>query len=796
MAVAVVLAYHAQMPWVRGAFLGISQFFTLSGFLITSILLRTVQERGEIDLRRFWARRYRRLMPAAYLTLAGVVVFGATVATEQQLDTLAGGIAAAAAQVANWYFVITDQSYVALFSAPSPVQHFWSLAIEEQFYLLLPLLLVLVHRYARSNRTATAVLAGGAVASTALMIVLFRAGASLDRLYYGTDTRAAELLVGAVLATVLQVRPFEPGPRARRLVAGLSIVAFATVLWGWTAVAITDRLLWQGGFFVFALLTVVLVLDVLGGGGPVARGFALAPVAAMGRISYGLYLYHWPIFLWLTADRTGLDRWPLFGLRLSLTFAVAIASYHLLEMPIRERRWPATPGLFPRILVPTAVLLVVGGVLVSQRTVDTDLAGLGEQVGDAPIAGLQRSSLRVLVVADAEGQPFVHELEDYDGQSPDLTVAVAPLFSCAGIDRAAGETACSNWATEWPDLVADFEPDVVLFHVTDWPREEVAALAGTDDLAAMTSFVREALEAGFDLLAADGATVVWSQELPSFGRVAGIRGGPFFRAALGVTSSRADARRLHAPVDAAASTVDELQLYAPRQQDDVPRVLVVGDSTARTFGYGFERWAAREGAAVVWSAGIEGCGLIEEGVVRDSTSREVPVGLECQDVAAGWRRQVEEFDPDLVVVSSLVFDLQGRRVEGWPGFLAPGDAPFDDFLTDTYLDVVDTLSASGAEVLWFQNPCAEPLFGTLGDPATLDTERIRYVNDVILGRVAKARPGLHVFDLFSVLCPDGKFVSGLGGVKTVRPDGIHLGPEGSLWLAEHYGAAILETGLG
>jgi peptidoglycan/LPS O-acetylase OafA/YrhL len=233
MAVAVVLAYHGQMPWVRGAFLGISQFFTLSGFLITSILLRTVREHGKIDLRRFWARRYRRLMPAAYITLAGTVVFGATVATEQQLDNLAGGIAAAAGQVANWYFVFTDQSYVALFSAPSPVQHFWSLAIEEQFYLLLPLLLVLMHRYSRSTRTATAVLAGGVVASTALMIVLFRAGASLDRLYYGTDTRAAELLVGALLATVLHARPFAPGPRARRLVIALSIVAFATVLWGW-----------------------------------------------------------------------------------------------------------------------------------------------------------------------------------------------------------------------------------------------------------------------------------------------------------------------------------------------------------------------------------------------------------------------------------------------------------------------------------------------------------------------------------------------------------------------------------
>ena len=222
------------------------------------------------------------------------------------------------------------------------------------------------------------------------MLVLYRGGASLDRLYYGTDTRAAELLVGAVLAVGHQRAPLRLGATARRAVATLSVLALATTLWGWSAVELTDALLWQGGFLVFSLLTVVLVLDVLAGHGPVATALGWSPIAAMGRISYGLYLFHWPIFLWLTEACTNLDIWPLFGLRLAVTCNVAIVSFHLVEMPIRERRSPSTPGVLRWAVAPTVACLVVGALAVAQREVPADLAGLGEEIAAAPNIACRR----------------------------------------------------------------------------------------------------------------------------------------------------------------------------------------------------------------------------------------------------------------------------------------------------------------------------------------------------------------------------------------------------------------------
>jgi hypothetical protein len=278
-------------------------------------------------------------------------------------------------------------------------------------------------------------------------------------------------------------------------------------------------------------------------------------------------------------------------------------------------------------------------------------------------------------------------------------------------------------------------------------------------------------------------------------RVAEISGGPFFQAARSLTTARPDFRRLLSPATDPAGALADLRPYAGLPDDDTPRVLVVGDSTARTLGYGLERWASDTGAAVVWSAGTEGCGIVADGVVRDSSGRDQPVPASCRDVAEDWRTQLAEFDPDLVVVSSLVFDLQARRLDSWPGFLAPGDRRFDDYLTDVYVDAVDVLSSRGATVLWMLNPCARPLLGAVGDPDALATERIRYVNEHILGRVRDARRDTRLFDLFTVLCPEGEFVQPVGAVDTIRPDGVHFGAEGSVWFAERYGAELLEIGL-
>src|SRR5215470_7983074 len=203
-AVAAVLLYHAGLPWMIGGYLGVSTFFTLSGFLITSLILTEHARRGRIDLRAFWARRFRRIMPASFVALAGIVVFGAFAADDYQQARLRGDGLATLGYVLNWWLIATHRDYVDLFASPSPLQHFWSLAIEEQFYLVFPLLSAMVLVVGRgSRRTFAAVVGVFTLGSVLCMWRLARGDTPTSRLYYGTDTRAAELLVGALLAVAL-----------------------------------------------------------------------------------------------------------------------------------------------------------------------------------------------------------------------------------------------------------------------------------------------------------------------------------------------------------------------------------------------------------------------------------------------------------------------------------------------------------------------------------------------------------------------------------------------------------------
>ena len=332
LAVLAVLVFHGGFSWASGGFLGVSTFFTLSGFLITTLLLSERARRGSIGLKRFWARRFRRLMPASLVCLVGVLVFAATVATPAQLVNLRGDMLAALLYVANWRFIADGASYAELFVAPSPVLHFWSLAIEEQFYLLFPLVVAGLMAVARGSRRVLAVVLGlAAVGSVAYTAVL--AASSIDAAYYSTFSRAAELLIGALLAMAVAlpaVRSRLDHPRARTVVTAVGAVALLTCGWLWHTARQTDPWLYRGGLAAYAVLTAVLIVSVIETG-PMRWVFSHGSLRWVGRISYGVYLYHWPIFLWLTPLRTGLSEWPLFALRLAVTFGAAVASYHLIE---------------------------------------------------------------------------------------------------------------------------------------------------------------------------------------------------------------------------------------------------------------------------------------------------------------------------------------------------------------------------------------------------------------------------------------------------------------------------------
>lgn len=377
LAVAAVIAYHLGASWARGGFLGVDAFFVLSGYLITTLLLTEWGRHGGISLPRFWVRRARRLLPALFVVLAAIALYAVALAPSHQLRTLRADGLASLFYFANWHFVLSDQSYFDLFTLPSPMRHLWSLAIEEQFYLVWPLMVLGCLRLGRGSRKPlAAVCVAGIAASVAVMAILYE---PLDpsRAYYGTDARAHTLLVGAVLALLMARREGVGDPavgsarrarRDRRAVMSLHIVGVVAAggcVWAWARVSDQGSGLYHGGSLLFSVaVAAVIASAVQPGRSPLRVALSVPVLCWLGRISYGLYLWHWPAIVVLTEDRTGLSGAALTVVRLATTLGAATLSFYLVEQPIRRG---ALRGWRGRIAVPTgfataAVVMVVATV--------------------------------------------------------------------------------------------------------------------------------------------------------------------------------------------------------------------------------------------------------------------------------------------------------------------------------------------------------------------------------------------------------------------------------------------------
>ena len=258
-----VVAFHAGLGRMVGGFLGVSTFFTLSGFLVTGLLVRRSRHSPAIALRPFWERRARRLLPASLATLAGIVLlFGPFVATAEQRRAMPADVLAALFEVANWHDIASGSSYGALFAAPSPVLHFWSLSIEAQFYVVLPLLVLAAWRCGHRRRPALAAILGGLALLSALEPVVF--SMSPDRVYYGTDTRAVELLIGGLLGLAWTHEPIRRrlviGRGVRVTVPALGALALGLQLWWWWSLPLSTPWLSRGGFTGYAVLSCLVIL--------------------------------------------------------------------------------------------------------------------------------------------------------------------------------------------------------------------------------------------------------------------------------------------------------------------------------------------------------------------------------------------------------------------------------------------------------------------------------------------------------------------------------------------------------
>lgn len=355
-AVFAVIAYHLNFSWASGGLLGVGVFFVLSGYLITDILVSQWKRTGRLELKDFWIRRARRLLPAMLLMLLVVVVW-ITFSDRSQLPSLRGDAMAAVLYISNWWLIFHKVSYFESFGPPSPLGHLWSLAVEEQFYLLWPLLLALGPRFALRRGKLFVFTLAGVAASVVAMALLFEPGTDPSRVYYGTDTRSFALLIGAALALVwpsskLSSEKTSPGGRLTLdLAGGLGLL---TVLLMIGQTNQYDDSLYRGGMVLLCVATAVLVAALAHPASLINKVLGCTPLRWLGVHSYGIYLWHYPVIV-LTSPAVNTEGVDITRALLQVAASIVLAalSWRFIEEPIRhgavERLWKQVrTGGFPR----------------------------------------------------------------------------------------------------------------------------------------------------------------------------------------------------------------------------------------------------------------------------------------------------------------------------------------------------------------------------------------------------------------------------------------------------------------
>ncbi|NYF99596.1 acyltransferase family protein [Janibacter cremeus] len=482
-AVLAVIAFHLLPGTLPGGWFGVDVFFVISGFLITALLLAEYRrERGRINLVGFWLARARRLLPALFVVLAAVLVGATFLTMSGRTGNVAGDVLATLGYVANWRFVLGDEAYFGQVASPSPLRHAWSLAVEEQFYLIYPMILIGLLALIRRRVTLFAVLTVVSGASAVLMAHLHHPGLDPSRIYYGTDTRAHQLLVGAAVAALIS-----GGPGAidrdkarildtwcRRLALPALLVVLSAFWWAGPA----QSVIFEGLAVPLSLaICVVLVAATSPAASLTQRLLSWEPLRRIGMVSYGLYLWHWPIIVFLNDQVLPIPTAPRVVLQVGLTSLLAWLSYRYVERPVRREgiralvpRLPRASVVFAWAAVPA---LVVGAVTMpaAARTVATTTASPSELTIPQPAYRPGGQMVSVIFIGNSVPQSLITYFKP--SNHPDLRLFDTTNIGCDPLAAAKfsngkvqpEQEGCSAWRAGWGEEIASDDPDVVLYFV-------------------------------------------------------------------------------------------------------------------------------------------------------------------------------------------------------------------------------------------------------------------------------------------------------------------------------------------
>jgi len=443
-AVLLVIAYHLNVPHASGGMLGVGVFFTLSGYLITDLLLTHWRRHGTLGLRTFWLHRARRLLPALFVMLAAVSVWVALF-DSSQLSGVRRQVWGAVLYVSNWSTIEQNGSYFARFAPPLPLDHLWSLAIEEQFYILWPFVLLAAIWFLRTRgkmALATLMLAGG---SALAMGLLYQPGVDPTRVYEGTDTRAFGLLIGCALAMVWPMRAATASvrPTAARLLDGIGLASLIGILGLVAGTSTVSQFLYPWGFLLLSIATAALVGAVVSPASAIGAVLGWAPLRWIGVRSYGIYLWHWPIVVLVSPNKTTFDA-PRAAIEVAATFVIAALSWRFVEEPIRRgalgRLWSGARAGARRIALRQRALALSGAAAVVLLVCGLGLGGMLPSASAGPRASASGSVRHVSpLTADTHRVDRVHHPRH----------ALAKRTSCRDVVYIGDSTSAGEITTEY-----------------------------------------------------------------------------------------------------------------------------------------------------------------------------------------------------------------------------------------------------------------------------------------------------------------------------------------------------------